>query len=206
MVQPNHDEQPYGEILVIEDNPDSLKLLVGILTETGYSVRPAASGGLGLRSMQAKAPDLVLLDFKLPDINGIEVCRRIKANPDLRDIPIIFISALEESAMKVKALRTGAVDYVTKPINTDEVLARIATHLNISRLQQKLARQATELEEHRRNLQQLVAERTGELEASEKKFRSLFETSVDGIMVIDAETMMIVDVNPSCERIYGYSR
>ncbi len=206
MMLPNAEGQSQGEILVVEDNRASMKLLVGILADVGFAVRPAGDGELGLRSVQAKKPDLILLDFKLPGIDGIEVCRRLRKDPETREIPVIFVSALEDSQLKVQALQAGAVDYVTKPIDAAEVLARIATHLNISRLQRKTADQATELAEHRRHLEQLVVERTGELEASERKFRSMFETSADGIVVVDADSTMIVDVNAACETVYGYTK
>lgn len=163
------DKRQHGEILVIEDNPASLKLLVAILTEAGFKVRPAGDGELGLRSVQVKKPDLILLDFKLPGSNGVEVCERLKADPATQYIPIIFISAMEDSELKVKALHAGAVDYVTKPIKTAEVLARIETHLSMSRLQKETAQQAAELDTHRQHLENLVAERTKKLAASEAK-------------------------------------
>ena len=136
---------PHGDILVVEDNTSDLKFLTNILTKAGYRARPASDGELALRSVEAKLPDLILLDVKMPGMNGVDVCRLLKADPATRDLPVIFISALGETNLKVKALEAGGIDYVTKPIDPLEVLARINTHLNIYRLQQRLAFQSEEL-------------------------------------------------------------
>ena len=136
---------PHGEIMVVEDDAVSLKLLSEISTKAGYQVRAASDGELALRSVRAKLPDLILLDIQMPGMNGIEVCRRLKADPETRDLPVIFISAMDETDSKVKALEAGGTDYITKPIHPPEVLARIHTHLNMYRLQRKLAFQAEEL-------------------------------------------------------------
>ncbi len=157
-----------AEILVVEDNASSLKMLSDLLTKAGYKVRPASDGELGLQSVQAKEPDLILLDFKLPGMDGVEVCRHLKEDPETHDIPVIFISALGDSELKVKALDAGAVDYVTKPIDSSEVLARIKTHLNMYHLRRSNARQAKELRKHRDRLEELVEERTADLVESEK--------------------------------------
>jgi len=92
---------PKGEIMVVEDNPSDVKFLTDILKNVGYQVRPASDGELALRSVQAKQPDLIMLDVKLPDMNGVEVCRRLKANTETNEIPVIFISALGEADLKV---------------------------------------------------------------------------------------------------------
>jgi len=155
------------EILVVEDNPASMKMILDLLTKAGYRTRPASDGELGLRSVQAKKPDLILLDFKMPGINGVEVCRQLKNNPNTCDIPVIFISALGDSKLKVTALGAGAVDYVTKPIESSEVLARINTHLSMYQMQRKLEVQTKELERHREQLEVLVEERTAKLRDSE---------------------------------------
>ena len=195
-----------GDILVVEDNPASMKLLVGILLEAGYEARPALDGELALRSISVKKPDLIMLDFHLPGQDGLTICRQLKNDPHTCDIPIIFISSISSSELKVKSLGAGAVDYVTKPIDPPEVLARIANHLELYRLQKQLADQAAELEMHRKRLEELVAEKTLELRTSEEKFRNLFQTSMDSIMVMDVESGKLTDVNKTCEHLYGYSR
>ena len=152
-------QRPHGDILIVDDSRFDLKLLSEILTKAGYRVRPADDGELALRSVQAKLPDLILLDFNLPGMDGIEICYRLKADPKTKDIPVIFISALGKTDLKVKALDTGAVDYITKPIEPPEVLARIDTHLNMYRLQRKLANKTeklkTEIEERKRAEEEL---------------------------------------------------
>ncbi len=171
-----------AEILVVEDNTASLKMLTDLLTEAGYRVRPASDGELGLRSVQAKQPDLILLDFKLPGMDGVEVCRHLKENPKTCDIPVIFISALGDSELKVKSLDAGAIDYVTKPIVDSEVLARINTHLNIYRMQRKLTAQTEEL-----TAEISQRKRTEEaLRASEGKLSAFKEAATEGFVVYDA--------------------
>ncbi len=125
-----------ANILIVDDNLQGLRLLMGILTEQ-YDVRPANSGQTALRSISSKLPDLILLDIEMPEMNGYEVCKQLKASPETKDIPVIFISALDEPFDKVKAFNVGGVDYITKPYHVEEVLARISTHLSLFRLQQE---------------------------------------------------------------------
>jgi len=139
----------WNNILVVDDNVQNLKLLEQILTDAGYQVRLAGDGELALRSAMVQPPSLILLDIRMPGMDGFEVCRRLKADERTRDIPIIILSILEDERDKVEAFRQGAVDYITKPFQPEEVLARIATHLRL--------RELTEQLEHN------VAERTEEL-------------------------------------------
>ncbi len=135
-----------AEVLIVDDIPANLKLLTDILTERGYRVRPAASGYLALRSVAARPPDLILLDVKMPDMDGFEVCRRLKSDEKSRDIPVIFVSALDNTADKVKGFDAGGIDYITKPFQAEEVLARVGTHLTLRRLQEQLEAQNTQLQ------------------------------------------------------------
>jgi adenylate cyclase len=125
-------------ILVVDDTPNNLRLLSTLLMEQGYEVGKAINGQMALKSAQAAPPDLILLDINMPEMNGYEVCSLLKANPQTRDIPVIFISALDEVLDKVKAFSVGGVDYITKPFQSEEVLARVRTHLNIQALQNAL--------------------------------------------------------------------
>lgn len=133
--------QPQMNILVVDDTPDSLRLLVGILTEQGYRVRAAPNGRLALSAAQKMPPDLILLDINMPEIDGYEVCRQLKADARTCDVPVIFLSAWSDVFDKVKAFSVGGVDYITKPFQIEEAIARIRTHLTIcslrSTLQQK---------------------------------------------------------------------
>ncbi len=127
-----------GNILVVDDTPANLRLLSGMLAEQGYKVRSVINGQMALTATQAAPPDLILLDINMPEMNGYEVCERLKADEDTRDIPIIFISALDATEDKVKAFTVGGLDYITKPFQIEEVLARVQTHLALRKLQMRL--------------------------------------------------------------------
>jgi PleD family two-component response regulator len=135
-----------GEILIVDDTPENLQLLSVMLVSRGHKVRLSPNGKLALLNTQNSPPDLILLDINMPDMNGFEVCERLKSDPHTRDIPIIFISALDRAADKVEAFRLGGVDYITKPFNVREVLARVTTHLKLRRLQTQLTARVHELE------------------------------------------------------------
>ena len=127
-----------ASILVVDDTPANLQVLVGMLKERGHRVRPVLEGRLALRAAKAEVPDLVLLDINMPDMNGFEVCEQLKADPKLADTPVIFISGNNETADKVRAFSVGGVDYVTKPFQMAEVEARVATHLELRRKRREL--------------------------------------------------------------------
>lgn len=127
-----------GDILVVDDTPDNLRSLSALLTTEGYRVRKAISGEMALETIQVAPPDLLLLDINMPSINGYEVCQRLKANPQTLDIPVIFLSAYNQPVDIVKALKVGGVDYITKPFNIEEVLARVETHLRMRQMQLEL--------------------------------------------------------------------
>ena len=128
-------------LLVVDDNPHNLRLLLQVLEQRGYEVRPAINGRLALRSAAADPPDLVLLDVRMPDMDGYEVCRRLKLDPKTESIPVIFISALEEVIDKVAAFEAGGVDFVSKPFQPEEVSSRVAAHLALAAQQRALAEQ-----------------------------------------------------------------
>jgi sigma-B regulation protein RsbU (phosphoserine phosphatase) len=125
-------------ILIVDDTPANLRLLSQILVQQGYHVRPVPDGSLALAAVQAEPPDLILLDLRMPEMDGYQVCEHLKADVRTRGIPIIFISALDATQDKVKAFHTGGVDYVTKPFQAAEVLARVETHLALRKLQRQL--------------------------------------------------------------------
>src|SRR5919199_2381771 len=127
-----------GNILVVDDTPENLQLLVGMLKEKGYKVRPVPSGELALSGAKIFPPDLILLDIMMPEMDGYEVCSQLKANERTKNIPVIFISAINEVLDKVKAFEVGGVDYITKPFQVEEVLARVKTHLALQELQKSL--------------------------------------------------------------------
>jgi sigma-B regulation protein RsbU (phosphoserine phosphatase) len=127
-------------ILLVDDTPDNLRLLSQILSEHQYQVRAVTTGERALESVRLVPPDLILLDIRMPGMDGFEVCRRLKENKKSQDIPIVFISALDDVADKVKAFDAGGVDYITKPFQYEEVIARAETHLALRRLQRELQR------------------------------------------------------------------
>jgi signal transduction histidine kinase len=157
-----------GDVLIVEDTPASLQLLSDLLTHAGYAARCAGDGKLALLSAQAEPPELILLDVRMPDMDGYEVCRRLKADPRTHDVPVIFLSALRDTEDKVRAFRIGAADYIAKPYQPDEVLARVRTHIELGRLRAQLEETVQErtaqyveadrmLRESQAQLQQLAA-------------------------------------------------
>jgi signal transduction histidine kinase len=131
-------ETAKANILIVDDTPANLRLLSGMLTERGYKVRSVINGQMALTAARAAPPDLILLDIRMPEMNGYEVCEALKSDERTADVPIIFISALDEAQDKVRAFTAGGVDYVTKPFQFEEVLARVKTHLALCDLRQEL--------------------------------------------------------------------
>lgn len=154
-----------GKILVVDDTPASLKLLTELLHNEGYDVRSAISGELAIHSATSNPPELILLDIRMPVMDGFEVCRRLKAQPNTHDVPIIFVSALSETNEKVEGFELGAVDFVTKPYQREELLIRVRTHLEMTRL--------------RNRLEFLVAERTNEIRANMLAFVTAIASTVE---------------------------
>ncbi|HLO51711.1 MAG TPA: response regulator [Kamptonema sp.] len=149
----NAKPQP-GTILVVDDNPTNIQVLFDVLSEMGYRVAIAKSGEAALQRLQSYHPDIILLDVMMPGIDGFETCQRIKSDPATYDIPVIFMTALSDSMDKVKGLSLGAVDYITKPIQHEEALARIRVHLQLRDSQKKLESRTTELSQALDSLKQ----------------------------------------------------
>ena len=143
-------ESPIADILVVDDRVENLRLLINILMKNGYEGRPAIDGLFALKSARIKQPDLILLDIKMPGMDGYEVCKQLKADHRTEKIPIIFISALHQPADKVKAFSAGCVDFISKPFQSEEVLARIKTHLALRHLNIRLESQNQKLKEESR--------------------------------------------------------
>lgn len=171
-------------ILVVDDDPESLGLLIGLLAAEGYQVRPANSGKLALASVAAAPPHLILLDIRMPDIDGFEVCRRLKASKFTRSIPVMIISAAKEVEERVAGLAMGAVDFVTKPFGREELLARVRTHLELAQLraqlEQRVEQRTAELSLAVELLEREVVERRQAEQAlreSEARFRNMADTA-----------------------------
>ncbi|HEY9810416.1 MAG TPA: response regulator [Halomicronema sp.] len=151
-----------GTILVVDDNPTNLGVIFNVLDESGLEVLVAQDGESALQKIEYITPDLILLDIMMPGIDGFETCYRLKSNPSTSEIPIIFMTALSNTEQKVKGLSLGAVDYITKPFQKEEVLARIKVHLDLRNLSQALA-----------SKNQLLQEQIDEKTALEKKLQQL---------------------------------
>jgi putative two-component system response regulator len=150
----------HATIMAVDDTPANLKLLEQMLQSQRYRVLAFSSGKLALKAAAENPPDLILLDIRMPEMDGFEVCRRLKIDDVLKEIPVLFISALSEAADKVMAFSVGGVDYVTKPFQFDEVHARVETHLRLRKLQH-------ELEKHNLHLEELVKEKIREISDSQ---------------------------------------
>ncbi|MEM7066470.1 MAG: response regulator [Cyanobacteria bacterium P01_B01_bin.77] len=146
-----------ANILLVDDQPKNLRLLSDLLEEQGYEVQQAINGTVALQAIALKQPDLILLDIHMPDMDGYTVCQRLKANPITQDIPIIFVSALDEAWDKVKAFSTGGSDYISKPFKVVEVLARVENQLKVQHLQRQLQAQNAQLQQAIQELQRLAA-------------------------------------------------
>jgi PAS domain S-box-containing protein len=168
-----------ANILLIDDNHDNLRFLSSILARQGYEVRPTDSGDKALAAIRAKKPELVLLDVMMPDMSGFDVCSRLKADQNTRDVPVIFISAIHEVEEKVKAFSFGAVDYITKPFQEQEVLARVETHLKLRKFQ-------TLLEEKNQQLQQEINDRK-QAEGYLLRIMKAVESTSDAIYISDPQ-------------------
>ena len=168
MSEENQPPSTPKEILVVDDTPASLRLLTELLTGHGYRIRPAQDGAMALESAAAKTPDLILLDVSMPGMDGYEVCRRLKADEKSSRIPVIFISAFGDTRQKVTGFEAGGLDFITKPFEAEEVLARVRTHLRLRQAEEalRIAHNTLELR---------VQERTAELQESEEKARRAFE-------------------------------
>jgi two-component system cell cycle response regulator len=193
-----------GNILLVDDLPENLQLLSDLLITLGYSVRSVTSGRMALKTAKVKHPDLILLDIKMPDMDGYQVCEAFKNDEDLRDIPVIFISSLDDVFDKVKAFWSGGVDYICKPFQSEEVLVRLENQLTIQR-QKKLLQD--EIARHKETEEMLYQSRA--------LISSVLNGVSDGIAAMqavrDPVTGDIMDfrclvLNPMISRIFNRSR
>ncbi len=222
MMTTDHNHEP--SILIVDDNPQNLATLTQILTNQGYSVHPAINGEVALIVAQTLVPDVILLDIRMPGLDGYEVCQQLKAVEATREIPILFLSALDDITDKVKAFDVGGVDYITKPFQADEVVARVEIHIVLRTMQRQLQEQNRELENYREHLEDLAEARTAELrqvntllhqemvkhretvrslQVSEQQYRLLAENVTDGIVIVQKGT--VVFANAAFPAMSGYS-
>ena len=185
--------EPMGgaEVLVVEDDLASMRLMTELLTESGYRVRQASDGALALRSARARPPALVLLDIQLPGMDGFQVCRLLKADANTADVPVIFLSGLHEDHEKGKAFQAGGVDYMTKPIRKEELLARTGTHLAIAHAKRELSRARDEAEQ---------CDRTARAERDH--LQAVLLAAPAALFVVD-ESGQVGHVNPAAKKLFG---
>jgi PAS domain S-box-containing protein len=166
----------FNRVLVVDDTAANRQLLTNLLTAQGYSVYPASDGELALEFVRTTLPDLILLDIRMPGMDGFEVCRQLKADERTRDIPVIFISILENERDKVDGFKAGAIDYITKPFQPEEVLARISIHLRLRELTERL--------------EQKVAERTSELHRLNRELSAISDCNLALMKAEDEQTLL----------------
>jgi len=177
-----------GTILVVEDTHASLKLITDILVAEGYQVRPADSGDLALASVEAMPPELILLDILMPGMDGFEVLRRLKAQDETCDIPVIILSSITEVEQRVEGLNLGAVDFISKPYQPDELLARVRTHMELFRLRVQLEQQATDLRLANEQLQSDITKRK-QAETALQESHTKLERNLKGAIDVISETI-----------------
>ncbi|MBE9121172.1 response regulator [Tychonema sp. LEGE 07199] len=190
-------EDYQADILVVDDTPDNLRLLIRILQKNGYKVRPVTNGFSAIDAIQSSVPDLILLDIMMPDIDGYELCKKLKSQPEFKEIPIIFLSALEEGINKAQAFEVGGADYITKPFQVKEVLARVSNQLTVRSLQMQLQEKNQILTAKNVQLQEEIAERHQVemetrllLKATQAISRSeSFESAIDVILGLICQTI-----------------
>lgn len=160
------DTQNKFNLLIVDDTTANLRLLSSMFTEKGYRVRSVINGQMALTAVKTDPPDLILLDINMPEMNGYQVCEALKSDPILEDIPVIFISALDDLQDKVKAFTTGGVDYITKPFQIEEVISRVKTHLTLRLTQRELESAKNELLEINHHLEERVQAQVKQISSS----------------------------------------
>ena len=193
-----------GKVLIIDDNPMNLHALLLYLENAGFDILIATSGEQALKQLTRSHPDLILLDVLMPDMDGFETCRHLKLKEDTKDIPVIFMTALTDTTNKIKGFEAGGVDYVTKPLQHEEVLARINTHFTIRKLQQQLQQQNGLLEEKNEQLEREITDRTRAEEALRRYNRelSLLQDMGDLLQTCHTEEETYHVVVKTCEQLF----
>jgi diguanylate cyclase (GGDEF)-like protein/PAS domain S-box-containing protein len=202
--------QSRGTILIVDDLPDNLRLLSATLGEHGYKVRCAKTATLALSAARNSPPDLILLDINMPEMSGYELCQRLKADEITRDIPTIFLSALDDIIDKVKAFNVGGVDYITKPFQVEEVLVRVKNHLALQAAKAEIRQLNTQLEEKVQQrtieLQREIAERrlaAQLLQESEQRLDGILTSLEDVVWSISLADKRVLYLNKAVEKVYG---
>jgi PAS domain S-box-containing protein len=191
-------------ILIVDDVVDNLTVLSELLIAEGYQVRPVTSGAMALKTISSGIPDLILLDIKMPEMDGYQLCRRIKADERLKEIPVVFISAYGEETEKIKAFEAGGVDYIMKPFHAGEVYARIKTHLTLSDAKKSLEMMNNELENKIFLRTKELEESNRQLKITEEKFHKAFQLNPVMMVISSLASGRIIEINKAFENQTGY--
>jgi CheY-like chemotaxis protein len=177
-----------NQVLVVDDVPANLEIVLEFLSAQGYMITAATSGERALKNLKIRVPDLILLDIRMPGMDGFETCKQIKSNPDTAHIPIIFLTALADTESITKGFAVGAVDYISKPFQEAELLARVKTHLQLQSLN--------------RSLEQQVAERTRELEGTTVQLQqTLNQLQVSQLQLVQQEKSFSASVGAAGKNV-----
>ncbi|MES1025992.1 EAL domain-containing protein [Gloeocapsa sp. BRSZ] len=204
-------------ILIVDDVPENLRVLSKTLLGQGYQVRCAKNGAMALMGANTAPPDVILLDIKMPDLDGYEVCRRLKASPTTRDIPVVFLSASDDVLDKVKAFEVGGVDYITKPFEIAEVLARVQSQIALrsakaeisqlnTQLEQRIQQRTLQLQAANQQLQREIGERKlaeNRLQESEERLESILNSLEEVVWSVCPKTRKLFYLNPAAQKVYG---
>ncbi len=192
-------------ILIVDDNPTNLQVLLSSLQEIGFETLIAQSGEGALRQVKYAQPDLILLDVMMPGIDGFETCRRLKENNTTREIPVIFMTALSDTVDKIKGFEVGGVDYITKPFQHEEVLARVNTHLTILKLQQQIQKKNEQLRELNASKDKFFSIIAHDLKTPFSALLGFTRTVADSVVnfSLDEMTEIFIDLQKSAENLYA---
>lgn len=197
-----------SNIVLVDDVPANLRLLAGILSRPDYMIRPIPDPVMALNAIKADPPDIILLDIMMPVISGYDVCKKLKSYSGTKDIPIIFITARDDIEDKVKGFSVGAVDYITKPFQADEVIARVQMHLKMYTLQKNLQQRTEEMQALNRQLGHENQERRRAEAALRESYlwlNSVFNALEESV-IIQSSDRLIMDINLATEKMFGYTK